>query len=335
MRKESEYRKIDRLSYSAIAKYAKNPMEYYKRYILKEEQKQNSSPDILMGRIVDTIKTDVSNFDNEFFVTEAPKPTAQLLRYTELMIEALSKLDNIKEANDYAYNKLKEENGGKLQKTAATFKLNFETDALAYYNEVVQNVGKSAITQEEKERGYAIVSKIDNTKAFLQNGDIFSKFVLLFEYNKIKMKCEIDEFIVDHTKKKLYIYDYKATNFVNDFLWECYLKRYYYIQGGLYQYALKEYAAKEYPGYKVENMAFKVVDIANEKAPLLYKMSDINTQGAFDGFYVGYKYYKGIDELLTEIELATELNLWDTSITNYNNNSVVHIPAFKLKKEND
>lgn len=332
MSRTSEYHSIDRMSYSRVALYNKDRIKYYKRYILKEEE-NDDNVDIRMGNLVDALKTDEENFNNNFLITKANKPTGQLLTFTQLMFKYRNEEISEVELLSKCYEILKEENGGKLQKLLGTFITNFENEAREYYNELISSEGKTIITQEEYDLAKEIVKKIDECKAFKQKGEIFSKFVIFFKYNGIDHKSEIDEFIIDHDNKIIYPFDYKCTNFVETFEWDCFLKRNYYIQSSLYKYALQIWAKESYPGYKVENMAFKVVDVTNTYSPLLYKTTDAHFQQGFTGFYVGNKYYKGIDQLLTEIELSTENNNWGISNYNYNNNGIVFISTYKTEKE--
>lgn len=49
----------------------------------------------------------------------------------------------------------------------------------------------------------------------------------------------------------------------------------------------------------------------------------------FTGFYTSYgTYYKGIDQILNEIEEHRKIDNWSISIDNHNNGGIVKIPEF-------
>lgn len=320
----STYRAIERLSYSALKLYNKSPLEYYKRYILKEPGKDKTQT-FLIGNIVDVLMTDTANFDDYFVISKADVPSGQLFTFINYAV----KLGD----NEKAYDKLKEDNGGKLGSALDKFIIKLEGEGKDYYNELKNSIGKTVITQAQYDLGKAISAKISTCKAFKPKGgkalELFTKFVHLFTYNGVEFKCEIDEFYIDHEKKKVYLYDYKCTGQLDKFVWECYLKLGYYIQASLYKYALQDYIDSKYKGYTVEPMAFKVADDTNELEPLLFQTTEGHYEGGFTGFYVGNTYYKGIDQLIAEIEVATTQKQWGISIYNYNNGGIVNIPEFK------
>lgn len=321
MKKESEYRKINRLSYSSLKLYNQSPLKYYKKYILKEVEKDKTQT-FLIGNIVDVMMTDTDNFDDYFVISKAVVPTGQLYTFINYTIELGH--------SSKAYEKLKNENGGKLGSDLDKFIANVDGKAKEYYDELLKSIGKTLITQEQYDLCKAICVKIDNSQAFKSKGtEFFKKFVHLFVYNSVEMKCEIDEFSIDHDKKKVYLYDYKCTGQLDRFVWEGYLKLNYYIQASLYKYALQDYINSKYTGYTIEPMAFKVVDDTNELEPLLFQTTEGHYDGGFTGFYVGNNYYKGIDQLLAEMETSLAYKQWGMSIYNYNNKGIVTIPEFK------
>ena len=321
MKKESTYRKINRLSYSSLKLYNKSPLEYYKRYILKEPEKDRTQT-FLTGNIVDVMMTDNSNFDDYFVIAKAAVPSGQLFTFINLLMEFKDR--------DVAYEKLKEENGGKLRDGLDKFATKVDGEAAHYFEELKASENKTLITQEQYDLGKAICVRINKSKAFVSKGtEVFKKFVHLFTYNSVEMKCEIDEFSIDHDEKKVYLYDYKCTGQIDMFVWVSYLKLGYYIQASLYQYALQNYIDSKYKGYTVEPMAFKVVDDTNELDPLLFQTTENHYVNGFIGFYVGNSYYKGIDQLLAEIETSLAYKQWGMSIYNYNNGGIINIPNFK------
>lgn len=333
---ESDYRKIDKLSYSDLKNYDTNRIKFYKTRILGEKEVIDSDY-IRMGNIIDVKKTDNDNFDNYFVITTANKPTGQLLTFTEFLFKL--KVDDEKaekEADqlyEEAYKLLEESNGGKVRDKLETFKKNFNDKAAEYFAELVKSLGKTVITLDEATMADAIIKKLDSTKALNRKGEIISKFPIMFDLNGRDMKCEVDEMVIDHDNKIIYPYDYKVTNFIESFVWDCYLKLKYYLQASLYKFAIQRWAIENHPGYKVENMAFKVLDYNNYCDPLLYQTTDKHYDLGFSGFYAGASYKKGINQILKEIDESIEMDNWGISPENYQNNNIVLIPEFKSEKD--
>lgn len=338
----SEYRKVDRLSYSALKMYNEDRKKFYKKYILKEESKDTDNEYLRMGNIVDVIMTDPDNFDDYFVITSSDKPSGQLLTFVNILfditlkdtdfITKVVKTDLI-DRMQRAYTRLKEENGGKLRDKFETFVENFAQKGRSYFDELLASIGKTVITADELALGTSISESIKKCDAFnLNKGCIkLTKVPILFEYKDVELKAEIDEIEIDTIKKIIYPFDYKITSFVEDFFYNSFLKKGYYIQSSLYKFAIEEWKKNtEYKDFKVENLAFKVACQNNYYAPLLYKTLDVHYSGGFTGFIIGDTFYKGIDQLISEIQYSTETNTWNISARNSFNNGVVYIPTVKL-----
>jgi hypothetical protein len=187
------------------------------------------------------------------------------------------------------------------------------------------------VTIDEATIAEEIVKKINTCEAFAPKGDeTLRKHAIFFTVGDEPFKAEIDEMDIDHKNKIVYPYDYKITSFVNEFVWNGFLKNNYWIQSGLYKFAIQNWLQQQgLEGYRVENMAFKVADQANYYEPLLYKTTDQHFEGAWNGFYVGRNYKKGIYQIINEINESRESNRWGISVENLKNKSEVWIPDFK------
>jgi hypothetical protein len=328
------YRSIDAYSYSALAKYAKDRRDYYKKYVLGE-QEESESEYLIMGKLVDVLMTDEINFDKYFTITNAEKPSGQLLIFTDELFK-LRITDKNAEFSDLtvkAYEYLKEQNGGKLRDSYEKVVENFSTKAKDYFQELLNSVGKTVVTIEQSTLASECVKKINNCEAFKPVGeDIRTKFPIYFEFMGENFKCELDEMQINHKEKIIYPFDYKGSSFIETFIWKGFIDRFYFIQSSLYKYAVEIWKNENgMKDYKVENLAFKVFDSSNYYDPLLYKTTDLHYNQGFEGFYVGNKYYKGIFQLLKEIKRSKELDRWGISIDNFNSNGVVYIPDFEQK----
>lgn len=337
-RKISDYRKIDRLSYSALKIYDNDRKKFYKKYILGQEDDDSDSDAARLGTIVDIIMTDPDNFDDYFVISSAEKPSGQLLKFVTFLFDiTLKETKNGVVQSDMidrmqkAYLVLREENGGKLRDKYETFVENFVAKGRSYYDELLESVGKMLITSEEMNLANSICDSIRSADCFNLNKGCkrLSKVVILFDYKDVEMKAEVDEIEIDDIKKIIYPFDYKVTAFVEDFLFSAFLKRGYYIQSSLYRFAIEQWKKENgYENYVVENLAFKVACQNNYYAPLLYRTSDRHYIQGFTGFYMGNTYYKGIDQLISEIDYSTENDVWNMSARNSFSNGIVYIPEF-------
>jgi len=326
------YREIDRLSYSQLALYNKDRVKFWKRYILKEED-QEESEYLTMGNIVDCLLTEPDNFDKKFVISKANVPVPQMVQFCKILVDNYTKFEIFSDCLIKSYEDLKEWNGGKLGTGFEKYVENFNKDGKVYFEELLESRNKKVISIEEATIGAEIIKKIERCEAFKPLGNkVLHKVVVLFEVMGEEMKCELDEICIDDSTKTIYPFDLKCTSFVEDFVSQGFLKNNYYIQASLYRYALEFWKQENgYSDYNVENFAFKVVDQKNQVEPLLFKCSDSHYEGGWNGFYVGNKYYKGIYQILEELKKSKEIDRWGISINNYNNKGIVNIPIFEQK----
>jgi hypothetical protein len=314
--------------------YSKDIRKFHKKYVLKEDEEDVEDSDFIrMGNLVDVIKTDKDNFDKYFVITKAVKPTGQLFTFTtELFkLKKASPNSELEPLISQAYRLLEESNGGKVRDKVETFIKNFNEKAISFFQELINSDGKTVVTIDEATIAEEIVKKINTCEAFAPKGDeTLRKHAIFFTVGDEPFKAEIDEMDIDHKNKIVYPYDYKITSFVNEFVWNGFLKNNYWIQSGLYKFAIQNWLQQQgLEGYRVENMAFKVADQANYYEPLLYKTTDQHFEGAWNGFYVGRNYKKGIYQIINEINESRESNRWGISVENLKNKSEVWIPDFK------
>jgi hypothetical protein len=332
----NNYREVEALSYSALSLYDKDMKSFYKKFILKEEDAEEESQFVRMGRLVDIKMTDPDNFDNLFLITTATKPTGQLLTLTDFLFGLWkdNETSSFEDIFNQSYRLLEESNGGKVRDKVETFVKNFNEKASPYFQELIKARGKTVVTIEEATMADEIVSKINNTEAFAKKGDIkLSKVPLFFKINGVDFKCEVDEMDICTKNKEIFPNDYKMSSFINEFVASGYIKNNYYLQGGVYKYGIEyclgEGVLKDFKEYKVHPLSFKVADQTNYFDPLLYKTTEQHFNDSFEGFYFGRSYNKGIFRLMEEIKMSTENDIWRMSIDNYNKNGEVLVPSFK------
>lgn len=344
---KSSYRSIDRLSYSALASYAINRGDFFMQYILKDEEylkkrsedaEENQS--LKMGNLLDCLRTDESNFDKLYHISnEVPAPSGQELTLCNLLYKEVKKNPGDFERSFInAYETLKEKNGGKLRDKLETKLEKFtkeDKDGVIpelYFQELIKAGDKTTITAKEYEIVQKQLDKIKKNPEFNHKRDTLTKKIILFDYNGVDLKCEIDKVEIDEKKKILYLIDYKTSFDVENFIYVSFLKRMYFIQSSLYKYALQQWALDNMPGYKVENMEFRVFDVTGKNLdPLIYRTNDKWFNKGFEGFMIRGRKYRGINQILEEIEISKRIDNWGISVENYKNKGVIWIPDFEYE----
>jgi hypothetical protein len=295
-----------------------------------------------MGNLIDIRLTDPENFDNMFVRTEAPVPTGQMLTLVNHLFN-LTEADKQEDGTiqstfssrfEQAYEMLKEDNGGKLQSGLNKFLERFPNEGEEYFKDRVKSIGKTIITLEEEQKSDSICLALQNsigTKELVNWQDKVVKYPILFDVDGEQMKAELDQIRLDHLNKLIYLDDYKNTNFIESFQWK-YLDDGYYIQASLYHFAATQHF-NDHVDYKdytvVDEFNFIVSDYNNYISPLVYKVTEDNIFGAWNGFKVGNKRYKGILQLIEELKFSLNNNLWDMSVENFKNKGRVTIPTFE------
>lgn len=342
-----EYRKIPRLSQSDLKLYVENRKKFYKKVILREPVEEDESDAINIGNLVDVMLTDDENFEHYFYITSAPKPTGQMLIFIK-NLEHITKASlgedgectlSFKERSEEAYEQLRIGNGGKLRDKYSTFIANFE-EWTGYYKELMECSNRQVVTPEEVELSGRIVNALKtsaNTAGVINavsvdDMDVYNKCAILFTYMGKEFKGELDKFIVDHKNKVIRPYDIKTTGFVEWWISK-YLENKYYLQTGMYRIALRAWADENgYEDYEIGYMQFVCADSINYYKPLIYSTNSDNYEDALNGFSINNRNYKGINQIIDDLNLSEEMGEWGISADNMRNNGHVNIPVFDKYK---
>ncbi len=333
-----DYRALDRYSYSKLATYDKNILEYFLLFVLKDEkalkrkkEKDSNNVSLKMGNLIDILLTEPEKYKDLYYESSGVVvPSGQMLDFCQKLFALYTPEKKFSELMLEAYTQMeKEHKNGKLGTGFTKFVENFKKEGQAYFDELIANKGKTVISADEYNKARKTVDSAN--RIFKDIGEVVNKFVILFDYKDKPFKVEIDRMCIDHESKIVYLYDYKKSSFINDFVFEQYLKLRYYIQGSLYKYAVLTWLHKnKMKGYRVENMAFRVLDDTGNFEPLIYQTTDKNYLQGFTGFYTSSgKHYKGIDQILDDIDESTRLNRWGIYPKNAKNNNTIIVPDFK------
>jgi len=175
------------------------------------------------------------------------------------------------------------------------------------YIDAMYEVGdKILITTEEYMDAMEIVSILKNHK--------YSKDIIINEYeNLYQQKFEmqykgfllrgiLDLISIDHKNKIVYFTDLKTGKNPAIEFEDSFIKWRYYFQGAIYMLASEQIMRNlGIRDYKIEKFQFLYIS-KSDKTPLLYKMNDKWIDAAINGFKIGRYVYKGINELIDEID---------------------------------
>jgi hypothetical protein len=335
LKTEKEYRAMPIDSSSSLKEFSLDRKKYFRKYILSEKVEEEDNKASVMGRLVECLLWEPDKFDDKFSMSSLAKaPTGNMLAF----VEALCKYTlQDRDKEDFSF-----ETVAKKAHIDSQFKWSLERvldnfvgkDPEIYYNEIldVRSKGLTVVTGDDVTNAERIVDQL-RTNEFVApiitaTGDSTKTVYVQFqnenyEVNDVKFKSMLDFVIVDHKKKKIYVYDLKCTWSVEGFYYEYYLYRRAYIQAYLYYQAVLQYF-KDLK-YEVEPMQFIVCDSIGYYDPLIYKMSFDDLDDAYNGFTVNGREYPGVKQIIEELKFAKENDIWSISKNNYLSNGIVKL----------
>jgi hypothetical protein len=349
---EKSYRNMkNRLSYSSLKDFDKNRLNFYKEYILGEGSKFAPTNDTIIGSLGDCLLFTKDDFDLKFLIATSPKPTGQMGELCDSMINITNKyaikIDPEDEFSAYeitasfstiieeAYQELirKDKFKGKtFDKVVEMFEK--DPDGENYYLEGRNSIGKqlvtiSQVTYTEKLIKDALNSPFEAGEILRTitegNTEVLDQLIILFEIEGTLLRSMLDRVIIDHNTKVIKPYDLKITWESESFDYN-FLKMKYYIQLGVYISALKywiENTRTDLKDYTIEDFCFITLDSTGISSPLVYKSSKEWYIKSMEGFTTSSgRKYKGIKELISEINHHLETGNWFMSKENYENNGV-------------
>jgi len=330
---EAEYRAIIMDSSSSLKEFSVDRRKYYKRYYLGEKQEEEENKAATIGRIVETLLLEPTEFDKRFYMSSiASAPTGNMLLFVEALYKHSKNSDDFTEAVKNAY----KDSGYKWTMDKVLEKFN-GSDAEIYFKEIkeVRNKNLTVITADDVENAERIVQELKSNEitAELCNLETNDRFLVQnqvqvedYDIDGLKLKSMMDKVIVDHKKKTIQCIDLKCVWAVESFYEEYYLYRRAYIQAYLYKEAcreIKEQLELEY--YEVLNPMFLVCDSINYYHPLIYTLNSDDMDDAYNGFEHKSRKYPGVKQIIADLKWARENNVWTISRTNMLNGGYVNI----------
>ena len=303
---ESEYRDIDRMSYSLLS-----TVDRLGYKCISEEFVPNIAT--TFGTITESILFEDYNpdeyyvIDSEIAVTDTLKKVIDVL--FPILLKKVPYSDNLEDYHDDIIEFCKNDIGyyDKWNEESKGLKLISETKE--YWKHLVKSRGKLVITNEflhkakqcaNTLRNHDFTSSIFSVNSFF-NIETISQFKVMFSYNGFKFKAMLDWLVINHDEKVIKPYDLKTGGKqVEDFAESFYYWR-YDIQAYLYSLAIKSVANKYYPDYKIEPFRFVYISRNDVYRPLVYSITEKHLKGTENGFYRDGQYFKSISELISEL----------------------------------
>lgn len=351
---EAQYRKVSKLSYSAINTFRKDRNAFYKEHILGYPRKESSSVSLILGTLVHTMLAEIP-IDEKFHIQATKDVKGQMLELVEVLFQnyqqsmidgeqTLSFVDNFEKS--LAYLQMNDKFKGK--KSEAVLNLFNTTSAVELFNEKVENADKTTVNESLLQKAEDIVKNIKEhqNSAFYANVQtdethhVYTELPIFFNMDGNKKvdddedymyKSMIDKVIVNVPNKTIQPIDWK-TAWDSESPEKAYIKNGYYLQAAMYNIAIEEWVKKNYPewlkdgfrNYTLLPMIYIFCDTANNNAPVILKLTYDDLLYAFNGFTYKYEYYEGLYELTDDINWHLATGIWNESRINHKNKGIVH-----------
>lgn len=309
---EPTYRADEALSYSTLAKYAREGFNKLDSLFDKVE-----TPSLTFGSAVDALITGgQKEFDENFMVADFPPVTESVEKMVKVLFDEFCvthrTLNDIPDVEII----------GRTE--ALKYQLNWKPETRAkvireqgseYYSLMYAANGRKILTTEQKEQVDAAVRALHNSPAtqflFMPNNQFDTRwnreYQLKFKatFEGVNYRCMADLLLVDHDKKIVYPIDLKTSSHTEWDFFESFIQWRYDIQGRLYWRIIRANmdADPMYRDYELADYTFVVV---NKKTltPLKWKFEDTKVTGTLI-----YGKNKQI-ELQDPFELGKELNTY-------------------------
>lgn len=335
-----DYRKLDALNQTMLKIFDSDPVKFYEEYKLGRKRKQKENLALDIGNLVDfyllECKGDEQEFENrmdEKFVMTTSKGSGQVFVLADhLFDETVAAMNEKNEVTvsfetrfSAAAAKAKED--GKYKgKDEDKILEDFEKNGLEYFEKKLENIGKIVVDTVTVNKAKAIAQAMltdEFTKDIFicckEDMEYHTHFPIEWKYilsatDYIMCKSELDMLFVDHDNKVIQPMDLKTT-YDNESFDIGYLKNGYYLQNAFYVKGVKVWAqANGYGDYEVKPMIFIVGDTSsNNRRPLVYTTTNIDVANGMYGFSIRGVKYRGVDELVEDINWAEKNDMWTCS----------------------
>lgn len=343
LQQERVYRALDALSQSMLKDFYDDRKYFYRKYIAVEDVEEETSREMKMGTLVDCLYFTPDQFEDKFTMSVCTeKPTAKMLDFCVALArhtKAHTDEEGIMREEFLTIAQQAHADAGykwSLDKVLRDFS---GQEPELYYRELCEALisKKIIVTANDIENGNRIVTSLRTSEftSFLNDEgggdvDVFHQLAISgFVIEGRPFKALLDRLEVNHGGRYLQPFDLKATWAVETFYDNYYLKLKGYLQAGTYDLACTHLRNQEYPGYDIRPMKFIVCDNVNYYNPLIYELSARDLVDCWKGFTHRGRPYKGLIELVKELNWHMDSNIWHMSKLNYENRGRVTLSSLK------
>lgn len=275
---ESEYRDDSALSYSIIAKYAREGFNNLSTLFDRVE-----SPSLLFGSVVDCLMTDRDSFDSLYSVCDFPDIKDSDKKVVDLLwSDESNRSKSFMEIPQKTVIEATESCKYQLNWKPETRVKVLAERCSSYWECLKNSEGRTVINKELYEDAVACVNALmesSYTRDFFTDNpfeDIEVLFQLKFkgDYDGIPLRIMVDALKIDHKNKIIYPIDLKTSHNTEWDFPKSFIQWFYMYQAGIYWHVLRQNLDKDsyFKDFKLEDYRFIVVN-RDTKTPLVWKFN--------------------------------------------------------------
>ena len=277
------YKKEFNFSYSSINKLLFSPRMFYNHYVLKEKEDSTDSH-LVIGRVLHCLLLEPANFDDQFAVMTSKIPSENNKKIIDnIFRNYLVNQNNTLTLEDYSKDILTHLLTINLHQSLKTDQQRLDkilTDENNEYFEFLKlSLGKTVIDQiilDNCKKSLDVIKANDDVRALLQLDkiqeddkiEVYNELIVSMSDKNLPFgfKGVLDNVVVDHNSKTLFINDLKTSGkSIQDFPESVdYYK--YWIQGTIYVMLASEKFLKDKQDWNVQ-LTFIVIDKYNQVYP--------------------------------------------------------------------
>lgn len=277
-----------------------------------------------IGNGVDTMLTNEEDFKNQFYISNMKeKPSDKIMSILHQVVDEFN-FDGVedsiflKDLRDHIIKACRDQGYQPKYGDDALMKAVCE-QGNDYYIELINSIGKTILSIEEKSLIDTIVNNLrnnPNTGRFLKDDneiDIVYQFPITFEINGVKCKGLLDEVYIDHSTKCIYPIDIKTMgdytlNFKDNFI-----KRRYDFQGAFYFQGIEKnltqlatLVGKHLIGYNIMPFRFIVESTVAPGSPAIFIMGANSYKTGTIGVETPFRSLMGFEQAIMEYKWYLE-----------------------------
>ena len=286
------YKKDFYFSYSSINKLLFSPRMFYNHYVLKQKEDSTDSH-LVIGRVLHCLLLEPANFDNQFAVMTSKIPSENNKKIIDnIFRNYLVNQNNTLTLEDYSKDILTHLLTINLHQSLKTDQQRLDkilTDENNEYFEFLKlSLGKTVIDQTSLDNckmSLDVIKANDDVRALLQLDkiqeddeiEVYNELIVSMSDKNLPFgfKGVLDNVVVDHNSKTLFINDLKTSGkSIQDFPESVdYYK--YWIQGTIYVMLASEKFLKDKQDWNVQ-LTFIVIDKYNQVYPYQVSSESLN-----------------------------------------------------------